>query len=176
MSFSDALRIAFTAGSGRKREETEPDNVEQVGWTYGTAGVLILVAVQAGLLFWSGGDLGPEILRDLAITAFTALAVPFIVFAVVAATLKRTDRLPAAYLYLGIVLAALQVVSAVLSSFGTGSSGFLIGILGAVSYLASKGFLQLSWSVALAVAVVVVIGFMGAGMLLFVLPSGRLLT
>jgi hypothetical protein len=176
MSFGDAVRIAFTAGSGRKRDENEPDNVEQVGWTDGIAGVLILVAVQVGLLFWTGGDLGPEILRDLAITAFTALAVPFVVFAIAAATLKRTERLPAAYLYLGLVLAGLQVVSAVLSSFGGASSGFLVGILGAVSYLAAKGFLQLSWPVALAVAVVVVIGFMGAGMLLFVLPSGRLLT
>ena len=39
MSFSEALRIAFTAGSGRKRDESEPDNVEQVGWTYVATGI-----------------------------------------------------------------------------------------------------------------------------------------
>jgi hypothetical protein len=176
MSFGDSLRIAFTAGNGRKVEEGQSDNVELVGWTDGIAGVLVLVVVQAGLLVWSGGGLGAEFLRDLGITAYTALAAPFIMFAIVAATLGRTNRLPAAFLYLGLVLAGLQILSAVLSNFGAGSSGFLIGILGAVCYLAAKGILKLSWPVALAVALVAVIGFMGAGMMLFALPSGRLLT
>jgi hypothetical protein len=176
MTLSEAFRISFNAGSGRKRDESVPDNVEQVGWTYGIIGIAILVAAQGGLLLWSASDLGPAVLRDLAIVAFTALAIPFIVFVVIAATLRRMDRLPAAFLYMGVIFAALQVISAVLSNFGSSSSGFLVGILGAVSYLAAKGFLKLSWPVALAVAVVVVIGFMGAGMLLFALPSGRLFT
>ena len=176
MTLGEAFRIAFAAGSGRKRDETVPDNVEQVDWTYGIIGVLILAAAQGGLLFWSGRDLGPEVLRDFAIVAFAALAIPFVVFAIVAAVLGRMERLPAAFLYMGVIFAALQIVSAVLSSFGSGSSGFLVGILGAVSYLAAKGFLKLSWPAALGIAVLVVIGFMGAGMLLFALPSGRLFT
>jgi hypothetical protein len=176
MTFGEAFRIAFNAGSGRKREEGVPDNVEQVGWAYGIIGIAILVLAQGGLLLWSAGDLGPDVLRDLAIVAFSALAIPFIVFVVIAATLSRMDRLPAAFLYMGVIFAGLQIISAVLSNFGSSSSGFLVGILGAVSYLAAKGFLKLSWPVALAVAVVVVIGFMGAGMLLFALPSGRLFT
>jgi len=176
MTFGEAFRIAFAAGSARRREENAPDDVEQVDWTHGIVGILILVAAQAGLLFWSGRDLGPEVLRDFAIVAFAALAIPFIIFAIVAAVLGRTERLPAAFLYMGVIFAALQIVSAALSSFGSGSSGFLVGILGAVSYLAAKGFLKLSWPAALAVAVLVVVGFMGAGMLLFALPSGRLFT
>jgi hypothetical protein len=176
MNFGDAFRIAFNAGSGRKRDENVPDDVEQVGWSYGLIGLAILIATQAGLLLWSAGDLGPAVLRDLGIVAFSALAVPFVVFAVIASTLGRTDRLPAAFLYMGTIFAVLQIVSAALSNFGSGSSGFLVGILGAVTYLAAKGFLKLSWPVALAVAVVVVIGFMGAGMLLFTLPSGQLFT
>jgi len=176
MNFGEAFRIAFNAGSGRKRDESVPDNVEQVGWTYGIIGIAILVVVQGALLFWSAGDLGPAVIRDLAIVAATALAVPFILFAIIASTVGRTARLPAAFLYMGVVFAVLQIVSAVLSNFGSSSSGFLVGILGAVSYLAAKGFLKLSWPVALAIAVVVVIGFMGAGMLLFTLPSGQLFT
>jgi hypothetical protein len=176
MTLGDSFRIAFTAGSGRRREENVPDDVEQVEWTHGIIGVLILVAAQVALLFWSGRDLGPDVVRDFAIVAFAALAAPFIIFAIVAAALGRTARLPAAFLYMGVIFAALQLVSAALSNFGSGSSGFLVGILGAVSYLAAKGFLKLSWPAALAVAVVVVIGFMGAGMLLFALPSGRLFT
>ena len=176
MNFGEAFRIAFNAGSGRKRDESMPDDVEQVGWTYGIAGIAILIVAQGALLFWSARGLDPAVTRDLAIVAITALAVPFILFAVIAATVGRTARLPAAFLYLGVILAVLQIVSAVLSNFGSGSSGFLVGILGAVSYLAAKGFLKLSWPVSLAMAVLVVIGFMGAGMLLFALPSGQLFT
>lgn len=176
MNFGEAFRISLNAGSGRKRDETLPDDVEKVSWTYGIIGIAILIIAQGVLLFWSAGDLGPAVIRDLAIVAFTALAVPFILFAIIAASVRRTERLPAAFLYMGVVFAVLQIVSALLSNFGSSSSGFLVGILGAVSYLAAKGFLKLSWPVALAMAVLVVIGFMGAGMLLFTLPSGQLFT
>ena len=70
MTLGEAFRIAFTAGSGRKRDESVPDDVERVDWTYGIIGILILIAAQAGLLFWSGRDIGADVLRDFAIVAF----------------------------------------------------------------------------------------------------------
>jgi hypothetical protein len=85
-------------------------------------------------------------------------------------------RLPAAFLYLGIALAVLQVVSGVLAMFGTGQSGFLMGLLLAVTFLAARGFLKLHWSAAIVIAVLVAAGFIGANFLLLVLPSGRLLS
>ena len=97
MTLGEAFRIAFTAGSGRRRDESVLDDVEQVDWTYGIIGILILIAAQAGLLFWSGRDIGADVLRDFAIVAFAALAIPFIIFAIIATVLGRTARLPAAF-------------------------------------------------------------------------------
>jgi hypothetical protein len=174
MTLGEALSITFSVGSGRKRDETQPDHVEEVGWAYGIMGVVVLVVVQAGLLFWSSGDLGGEVMRDLALVAIAALATPFVLFGIVGAATGRTDRLPAAFLYMGLIFAALQLISAILSNFGTGSTGFLVGILGAISYLAARNFLKLGWPAALGIAILVVIGFMAAGFLLFALPSGRL--
>lgn len=177
MSLTEALRIVFTAGSGRKLEPGQPDNVEQVGWTYGIVGVVLLIVVQAGLIAWSAADLPAGVILDLAIVAAAALASPFLIFAIVAAITGQMARLPAAFLYMGIIFAVLQLVSAVLSSFGTGSSsGFLVGILGAVTFLSARAFLKLGWPAAIGIAILVVIGFMGAGLLLLVLPAGRLLT
>ncbi len=175
MRFGEAFTIAVNAGSGRKADPEKPDNVEQIDWTFGIMGLAVLVVVQAGLLFWSSSGLDPVIVRDLAFTAFAALAAPFVLFAIMAKTMDRMNRLPAAFLYLGVILAGLQIVAAVVSNFGSGSSGFLIGILGAVTYLAARGILKLSWPVALAVAIVSVIGFVGAGALLLLLPAGQLL-
>lgn len=174
MNVTEALRIAFVAGSGRKNETDVPDNVEQVGWTYGIIGVAVLAAVQVGLLFWSAANLPPAAVRDLAIVAVAALSGPFIIFAIAAAISGQMARLPAAFLYMGIVFAALQTVSAAISSFGSGSSGFLVGILGAVTFLSARSFLKLGWPASLGIAFLVVIAFMGAGSLLLLLPSREL--
>lgn len=176
MNIADALGIAFRTGSGRKRAEGEVDHTEEVGWGYGVAGVVVLALVQAGMLIVSGGDLGPEIQRDLALVAYAALAAPLILFAIGAALTHTMARLPAAFLYLGLVLAGLQLLSAVAANFGSSTSGFLIGLLGAIGFLAARGFLKLGNGGAVLMGILVVIAFIGAGMLLFVLPAGRLLT
>jgi hypothetical protein len=140
-------------------------------------GLVILIGAQLVLLFWpNGAPFDAGVLRDLAITAFGALLVPFVLFWIAARLTGRMARLPAAFLYLAIALAVLQVVSAVLASFGTGQSGFLIGLLLAVTFLAARGFLKLHWFAAVIIAVLVLAGFVGANFLLLVLPTGRLLT
>jgi hypothetical protein len=177
MSFMDALRIAFSTGSGRKLPEGQSDNAEQVTWTYGIVGIAILVVVQAGLIVFTGGsDLGGEALRDLTIVAIVCVAAPFIIMYAAGTIAKTTPRLPAAFLYLGIVLAFLQVLSAVMSTFGSSTSGFLIGLLAAVNFLAARNFLKLGWPGALLVTILIVAAFVGAGLLLFALPTGRMLT
>jgi hypothetical protein len=176
MDFGRAFTTTFVVGSGRKLREGEVDETDQVGWTYGLIGIAILVAAQLGLIFWGvGGDTDAELLRDVSITAFAALVVPFILFAVTAVITGTTNRLPASFLYLGIVLAVLQVVSGILASFGTGQSGFMIGLLFAVSFLAAKGFFKLHWFPAVIIGLLVVAGFIGANFLLLMLPSGRFL-
>ncbi len=177
MDFGRALGIAFTTGSNRTLKEGETDDTELVGWTYALMGVAVLVVAQLGLLFWPGAaPFDAAIIRDLAIVAFGALLVPFVLFWIAAQLTGRMARLPAAFLYLGIALAVLQVVSGVLAMFGTGQSGFLMGLLLAVTFLAARGFLKLHWSAAIVIAVLVAAGFIGANFLLLVLPSGRLLT
>jgi hypothetical protein len=176
MDFGRAVGTAFTIGSGRKLKEGEADETEQVGWNHGLIGVAILVVAQLGLIFWgTGGTAGFELIRDLGIVAFGALLVPFVVFWLVAAATGTVSRLPAAFLYLGISFAVLQVVSGVLASFGTGQSGFMIGLLFAVVFLAARGFLKLHWFPAILIGLLVVAGFIGANFLLLMLPSGQLL-
>jgi hypothetical protein len=176
MDFGRALGMTFTIGSGRRLKEGETDDTEQVGWNHGLVGVAILIVAQLGLIFWgTAGVSDAELIRDLSIAAFGALLVPFALFAIVAALNKTTARLPAAFLYLGVSLAVLQVVSGLLASFGTGQSGFLIGLLFAVVFLAARGFLKLHWFLAILVGLLVVAGFIGANLLLLMLPSGRLL-
>jgi hypothetical protein len=176
MDFGHAVGVAFGVGSARKLKEGEVDETEEIGWTYGLIGVAILVVTQVGLLFWStSGGLDGEVVRDLSIVAFAALVVPFILFWITAMITGTMNRLPASFLYLGIMLAVIQVVSAVLSSFGTSQSGFLLGLLLAVSMLGAKGFFKLGWVPAIVIGVLVVAGFVGAGILLFALPAGRFL-
>lgn len=178
MDFGRALSIAFATGNGRKLQEGEVDQTDQVPWVYGIIGIAILVAVQVALILWPVGvPVDGSILRDLAITAFVALAVPFLLFWLGAGITGNMARLPAAFLFLGVALAVLQVVSGVLASFGTGQSGFVIGLLLAVHLLAARGFLKLGWPGAILIGVLVVAGFIGANFLLLtMLPSGRLLT
>lgn len=176
MDFGRALGIAFSTGNGRKLREGETDQTEQVTWNFGVVGAGILAVVQIALILWSGAlqDLG--LLRDLSVVAFVPLIVPFVLFWIGARLTGTTARLPAAFLYLGIALAVLQVASVVLSSFGIGQSGFVIGLLLAVNMLAARGFLKLGWPASILIGVLVVAGFIGANFLLLMLPSGRLLT
>lgn len=176
MNFGEAVGHAFTIGSGRKHPDGFVDRSEEIGWGYGLIGIAILVAAQLGLIFWSAsGGFDAEIVRDLSIVAFGALAVPFVLFWLAAQVTRTTARLPGAFLYLSITLAVLQVVTAVLASFGTGQSGFVIGILVAVTFLAARGFLRMHWFPALIMGLLVVAGFIGANFVLLMLPSGRLL-
>lgn len=176
MNFGRAFSTVFAVGSGRKLREGEVDETEQVGWGHGLLGIAILIAAQLALIFWPVGvDLDGELLRDISITAFVALVIPFILFALTAMLSGTMSRLPASFLYLGVVLAVLQVVSGVLASFGTGQSGFIIGLLFAVTFLAARGFFKIHWGLAVLIGILIVAGFIGANFLLLMLPSGQLL-
>lgn len=176
MDFGRAVGTAFTVGSNRRLRDGEDDGADEITWGQGLVGVAILIAAQLVLIFWPGnGGLEPQLIVDLSIVAFGALVVPFVLFWIGAMITGTTGRLPAAFLYLGLSLAVLQVVSAVLASFGTGQSGFVIGLLFAMTFLAARGFLRLHWFPAIVIGLLIVAGFIGAGFLLFSLPSGRLL-
>jgi hypothetical protein len=176
MDFGRALGTAFTIGSNRTLKEGETDDSEQVSWAQALIGIAILVVAQLALIFWpTGAPLDATIVRDLSLVSFGALLVPFLVFWIGASLTRTTARLPAAFLYLSIALAVLQVVSGVLAGFGTGQSGFLMGLLLAVTFLGARGFLKVGWVPAIVIAVLVAAGFIGANLLLLVLPTGRLL-
>ena len=176
MDFGRAVGVAYPTGSNRRLKEGETDESEQVTWGHALIGIAILIVVQLGLILWgTQGQFDGEIVRDLSITAFTALLFPFLIFWLVAAVTGRTARLPGAFLYLGISLAVLQAISAILASFGTGQSGFLVGLLGAMMFLAARGFLKLGWPLAILIGILVVAGFIAANFLLLMLPTGRLL-
>jgi len=176
MDFGRAVGVAFTTGSNRKLKEGEVDETERVTWGHALIGIAILVIAQLGLIFWSAsGGFDAEIVRDLSIVAFGALIVPFVLFWLAGLATQNLNRLPGAFLYLSVTLAVLQVVTGVLASFGTGQSGFVIGVLVAVTFLAARGFLRLHWFPALVMGILVVAGFIGANFVLLMLPSGRLL-
>ena len=46
MDFGRALAIAFATGNGRKLQEGEVDQTEQVPWLYGYVGIAIVVVAQ----------------------------------------------------------------------------------------------------------------------------------
>ncbi len=175
MRFTEAIGVAFITGSNRKPVEGAVDRAGEISWAQAITGIIILVLVQAGLLVWSSSGLGAEVQRDLAIVAYVALAAPFVLFAIAAALVNQQERLPGAFLYLSLILAGLQLLSAIVSYMGTGASGFLIGILAAIGYLGARGFLRLGVGPAILMAILVVAAFIGAGMLLFALPAGQLL-
>jgi hypothetical protein len=176
MDFGRAVGVAYTTGSNRKLKEGEVDETEQIGWGHALIGIATLVVAQLGLILWSAsGGIDAEVVRDLSIVAFGALLVPFVLFWLAAQVTGNMARLPGAFLYLSITLAVLQVVTGVLASFGTGQSGFIIGILVAVTFLAARGFLRMHWFPALVMGLLVVAGFVGANFVLLMLPSGRLL-
>ncbi len=143
MDFGRSVGVAFTIGSNRRLKEGETDDSEAVSWAQALAGIAILIVAQLALIFWpTGAPLDATIVRDLSLVSFGALLVPFLVFWIGASLTRTTARLPAAFLYLSIALAVLQLVSGVLSSFGAGQSGFLMGLLLAVTFLGARGFLK----------------------------------
>lgn len=170
MDFGRAFATTFTIASGRQLKEGEVDETEQIGWGYGFTGIAILIVAQLGLIFWAASQgASGDLLLNLSIVAFTPLVVPFVLFWLTAVITGTTNRLPASFFYVGIVLAILQVVSSILASFGTGSGGFVIGILFAVTFLAAKGFLKIHWGAAIVIGLLVVAGFIGANFLLLML-------
>jgi hypothetical protein len=175
MNAVEALSSAMMVGMGRKKPDGWIDRTEEIGWLYGITGIVVLVAVQVGLIMvpFGGASLDSEIVRDLMIVAFAGLAVPFILFVIAAIATGTTNRLPAAFLYLGIVLAILQVVSGLLASFSSVST-FMLGVLGVVVGYAARGFLKVGTAGALVIGILVVAGFVAAGFLLMALPTGRL--
>jgi hypothetical protein len=176
MDFGRALGVAFTTGSNRKLKEGEVDETEQIGWGHALIGIAILVVAQLGLIFWpTGSPLNPQVIVDLSIVTFGALIVPFILFWLGATITRTTARLPAAFLFLGIALATLEVIAGILASFGTGQSGFVLGLRLAVTILAARGFLKVGWFPAIIIGVLVVAGFVAANFMFLFLPSGRLL-
>jgi hypothetical protein len=176
MDFGRAVGVAFSTGSNRKLKESEVDETEQVTWGHALVGIAILVIAQLGLIFFSTRDgFDAEMVRDLSIVSFGALIVPFVLFWLVGLATRNMHRLPGAFLYLGVALAVLQVVTALLASFGTGQTGFAIGVLVAVTFLAARGFLRIGWFPAIVMGILVVAGFIGANFVLLMLPSGRLL-
>ena len=176
MDFGRAVGIAFSTGSNRPLKEGEVDETEQVTWGHAAIGIAILIIAQLALILFSTRDgWDAEIVRDLSLVAFGALIVPFVLFWLGGLMTGKMKRLPGAFLYLGIALAVLQVVTALLASLGTGQSGFVIGVLVAITFLAARGFLRIGWFPATIMGVLVVAGFIGANFVLLMLPSGRLL-
>jgi hypothetical protein len=176
MDFGRAVGVAFSTGSNRKPKEGEVDETEQVTWRHALIGIAILIAAQLALIFFSTRDgFDAAIVRDLSLVSFGALIVPFLLFWLGGLATGTMNRVPGAFLYLSVALAVLQVVTALLASFGTGQSGFAIGVLVAVTFLAARGFLKLHWLPALVMGILVVAGFIGANFVLLMLPTGRLL-
>lgn len=176
MEFGRAVATAFAAGSNRPPIGEETDGAELISWNQGVIGIVILALVQAALFVWSGaGSLGTQMVLDISLVTFVALAFPFLLFALVARLRGLTSRLPATFLHLGITLSILQLVSALLTSFGVGQSGVALGLLFGVMFLAARGLLQLGGLASAGIALLVVAGFIGSNFLLLILPSGHLL-
>jgi hypothetical protein len=166
MDFGRAVGVAFTTGSNRRRKEGEVDETEQVTWGHALIGIAILVVIQLVLIFWTMGASLDEGLIRVSILSFVPLAVPFLVFWLGALATRTMARLPAAFLYLGIALAVIQVVSAIFASFGPGKSAPVLGVFLAFNFLAARGFLKLGWGPAVLVSLLAVGGLLGVTFLL----------
>lgn len=162
MDFGRAVTVAFATGSNRKLKEGEVDETEQVTWGHVFAGIAVLVIVQLALIFWgTGGQIDLPLIRDVSILAFVPLTVPFVVFWLAALTTHTTTRLPAAFLYLAIAFAIIQVVAAIFATFGAAQSGPVLGVFVAFVFLAARGFLRVSWGPAVLVSLLAVGGLFG---------------
>ena len=167
MDFGRALGIAFTTGGARKLREGEVDETEQVGWGYGLAGIAIAVVAQLVLLLLAEETrLNPRLFQ-ISVASLVALAVPVLLFWLTAAVTGTLRRLPAAFLHLGIVLAVVQIMSALLARVGIGQHvGFVIGLLFAAVALGSSGFFKVGWLPAIGIGVLTLGGFFSSGVLL----------
>lgn len=175
MNLFEAVATATRTGiGGLRKTDAPPDRAEEVGWGHAITGIVVLIAVQLALVFWpvAGMDFAGEVVRDLLIVAFAGLIVPFVLYAIAASMTGTRSRLPAGFLYLAIILSILQVISGVLSTFNVGGT-FMLAVLGVLVGTAARSFFKLGTLGAIVIAVLVVVGFIGAGMLLLLLPSGR---
>jgi hypothetical protein len=175
MSFFRAMNTATMHGLNSASRRPDMPAASTVTWRDAAIGVAILILVQAMLFAWTFVEMGAfyiEILRDLGLVTALAFALPFLVFFIVARLASATEKLPAVFLYLALLLAFFQLLSAAFQQFNIRSSVGLGMMAVAIAY-AAKGFFGIGWLGALALALLVTAGTVGAGLLLLLLPTGR---
>ena len=177
MNFLAAAQAALTIGFGRKGTNIEAARGYAFTWLDAVIAVIVLIGIQIALFVWSfsGTDGVPSaLIRDMGIVVLLSLAAPFVIYWIAAATARAMNRLPGALVYLALLLAAMQILSAILSSFGQ-STMAAVGLLAVLGGSAARNFLELSRGAAFAVGAAIAVATIGAGMLLLVLPGGKML-
>jgi hypothetical protein len=179
MDFGHAVGVAFATGNNRKLKEGEVDETEHVGWGHALIGIAILVIVQVMFVVWRVETLlnrPPFAYAGYLAYTFLPVVLSFTVFWLGTIFTRKLARLPAAFLFVGIALAVLQIVNVVLESFGPSQLGFLIGLRFAVMLLAARGFLQTSWFPSIIIALLIEVTFATASVLVpllwFAIPLG----
>jgi hypothetical protein len=175
MSFLRAMNTASMHGLNSASRRPDMPAASTVTWRDAAIGIGILIVVQALLFAWTFAEMGAfyiEILRDLGLATALAFAVPFLVFLIVARLAGATDKLPAIFLYLALLLAFFQLLSAAFQQFNIRSS-LGLGMMAVALAYASKGFFGIGWLGSLAIALLVTAGTVGAGLLLLLLPTGQ---
>jgi hypothetical protein len=175
MSFSNAARTAVAHGLNMASRRPDTATATTVTWNDAGIGIVLLIAVQAALFAWTFmavGQFVPVMLRDVALTVALSFAVPFFIFLVVARLSGQSDKLPAIFLFLALMLTAVQIMGA-LVSLADSSSSLTVAILAVGCGYAARGLLGAGWGITIAIAVVVAIGTMAASYVLFALPTGQ---
>lgn len=172
MNIGHAVATAFKIGTTRKLQAGDTDDSEQIGWGYGIAGIALLVIVQVGMILMAGAT--TDQFRDLALVAAVSLGGPFVIYLLVALMTRNVARLPASFLYLGLILTIVQIISYFANSFASGST-FILGATAVLVATGARGFFKVNWFVAIIVGILTLGAIIGAAMLLYQLPTGRFL-
>ena len=177
MNFLAAVQAALRIGMGRKDGATEAARAYTFTWLDAVIAAIVLVGVQIALFVWSfsGVDgLPSAVVRDTGLVIILSLALPYAIYWITARAAKVMAALPGAYVFLALVLAALQIVSAVLANLGQSTTA-AVGLLAVFAGIGARSFFGLGRGGAIAVGVAIAVATIGAGLLLLVLPGGKML-
>lgn len=158
---------------------TAPFDPTAVTGAHAAIGIVIALVVQLALvvlpLLGARGGALVAVLPDLLLVTLLSLAVPYVVVTGVAAATGTRAGIPAAFLYLSIMLLLLQIVFFVLSQFIASGGGASLGVLAFIVFYTCRQMLGLSVGISILAGVLAVVGTFAAGALLLVLPTGQAL-
>jgi hypothetical protein len=153
-----------------------PLDAGRVTWAHAIIGMVAVFGLQAILLAVQAIGAPAEMiatLRDFAVVIVLSLAVPYLVITGIGALFGKAANLPAAFLFLSILLLLMLLFVTAFSQFLGNSGAATLGIVAFIVFYTVRHMLTLSIWTAILGGLIAAALTVAAGFVLIALPTGQ---